>query len=181
MPSLPVKIWFLWYWILIEFCISFFMVKYSKFTDNIGSGNFTNTFYQNTEKFKKSWVGGGVRVLHPYCPPLNTLLGEGELIEYVRKGLIWKPFEDTINLNSEIILSEITVKNNKWATFSVYRPPSNSNIETFLGDLWSILNKYLSKYVKIIIMGDFDIDVKNKANPNFNNFLSFAIHLTSGI
>ena len=115
-----------------------------------------------------------MRVLHPYCPPLDTLLGEGELIEYVRKGLIWKPFEDTINLNSEIILSEITVKNNKWAIFSVYRPLSNSNTETFLGDLWSILNKYLSKYDKIIIMGDFDIDVKNKANPNFNKFSEFC-------
>ena len=30
-----------------------FMVKYSKFTDNIGSGNFTDTFYRNTDKFKK--------------------------------------------------------------------------------------------------------------------------------
>ena len=35
-----------------------FMVKYSKFTDNIGSGNFTDTFCQNTDKLKRS--GGGV-------------------------------------------------------------------------------------------------------------------------
>ena len=36
------------------------------------------------------------------------------LIEYVRKSLICKPLEDTISLNSEIILSKITIKNNKW-------------------------------------------------------------------
>ena len=59
----------------------------------------------------------------------------GGLIEYVRKGLICKALEDTVNLNSETILSEITIKNNKWAIFSAYRPPCNSNIETFLGDL----------------------------------------------
>ena len=50
--------------ILIEFCILYFMIKYSKFTLNIGSGNFTDTFCQNTNKFKKSvcvcvCVGGG--------------------------------------------------------------------------------------------------------------------------
>ena len=39
------------------------------------------------------------------------------------------------NLDSEITLSEITIKNNKWVIFSAYRPIYNSNIETFLGDL----------------------------------------------
>ena len=68
------------------------------------------------------------------------------LIEYVRKSLICKALEDTVNLNSEIILSEITFKNNKWAIFNTYRPPCNSNIETFLGNLSNLLDKYLSKY-----------------------------------
>ena len=54
----------------------------------------------------------------------------GSLIEYVQKGIICKSMEDTINVNSEIILSEITIKNNKSAVFSAYRPPCNSNIET---------------------------------------------------
>ena len=30
------------------------MIEYSKFTDNIGSGNFTDTFCQNNDKFEKS-------------------------------------------------------------------------------------------------------------------------------
>ena len=34
----------------------------------------------------------------------------GGLIEYVRKGLICKSLEDTTDLNSEIILPEITIK-----------------------------------------------------------------------
>ena len=88
-------------------------------------------------------------------------------MEYLRKGLIWKPLQDTINLNSEIILSEITIKNNKWAIFNAYRSPCNSNIGTLLGDLSSLLNKYLSKYDNVIIMGDFNIDVKDQTNLNF--------------
>ena len=98
------------------------------------------------------------------------------LTEYVGKGLICKALEDTLNLNSETILSEITIKNNKWVIFSAYRPPCNSNIKTFLGDLSNLLNKYLSKYDNVIIMGDFNIDVKGKTNPLIS-FLSFAIHL----
>ena len=46
------------------------MIKYFKFTDNIVSGNVTNTFFQNTNKFQKSVClgeGGGEgwrKVLH---------------------------------------------------------------------------------------------------------------------
>ena len=40
------------------------MIKYSKFTDNTGSRNFTDTFCQNTDKFKKIGGGGGVTLLN---------------------------------------------------------------------------------------------------------------------
>ena len=70
-----------------------------------------------------------------------------------------------------MILSEIAIKNNKWAIFSAYRPPCNSNIETFLNDLSNLLNKYLSKQDKVIIMGDFNIDVRD---PNFDKFSEFC-------
>ena len=55
-------------WILIEIYISFFMIKHSKFTDSIRSGNFTDRSCQNTDKFPKSGGEGG-EVLHPH-PPL---------------------------------------------------------------------------------------------------------------
>ena len=48
---------------------------------------------------------------------------------------VCKFLEDTINLKSEIILSEIIIKNNKLAIFSACRAPCNSNIETFIGNL----------------------------------------------
>ena len=57
--------------------------------------------------------------------------------------------------------------------FSAYRPLSNSSIDTVLGDLSNLLNKNLSKYDNIII-GGFNIDVKDKTNPNFDKFSGFC-------
>ena len=49
------------------------MIKYSKFTDNIESGNFTDIFCQNTNKFQKSGAGGGGGAAGCYTlrPPLD--------------------------------------------------------------------------------------------------------------
>ena len=55
-PS-PVKVWFLRDWVLIEFCILFFMIKYSKFTSNIGQEILSTHFVKIPTIFKK--VGGG--------------------------------------------------------------------------------------------------------------------------
>ena len=57
------------------------MIEYSKFTDNIGSGNFTDTFCQNNDKFEKSGGrgeegevrgGGGGGGGNPHPPPPHT-------------------------------------------------------------------------------------------------------------
>ena len=45
--------------------MSLFMIKYSKFTENIGLGNFTDIFCQNADKFKKMGGGGGGVVTSP--------------------------------------------------------------------------------------------------------------------
>ena len=58
--------------------------------------------------------------------------------------------------------------------FSAYRTPCNSNIENFLGNLSDLLKKYLGKYDNVIIMDDFNIDVKYKTNPNFDKFSEFC-------
>ena len=47
------------------------MIEYSKFTDNIGSGNFTDTFCQNNDKFEKSGGRGEEGEVTP-PPPTHT-------------------------------------------------------------------------------------------------------------
>ena len=58
----------------------------STFTDNIGSGNLTDTFYQNSNKFNKTgqeW-GVGWGVTPPY-PPLDTpLMGRIKFSKYIQ-------------------------------------------------------------------------------------------------
>ena len=58
-----------------------FLIKYSKFTNNIGSGNFTDIFCQNTDKFQKTVCvvcvcvcgrGGGGYTPPPPIPPHST-------------------------------------------------------------------------------------------------------------
>ena len=50
------------------------MIKYSKFTDNIGYGNFTDTFCQNIDKFTST---GGVTL--PHTPSVGTPLSPNEV------------------------------------------------------------------------------------------------------
>ena len=57
------------------------MIKYSKFTDNIGSGNFTDTFCQNTDKFRKS--GGVLHPPSPDTPVFGTPLANANSNSYV--------------------------------------------------------------------------------------------------
>ena len=45
---------------------------------------------------------------------------------------------------------------------SIYRPPVSSNLTTFFEELTKVLSKAVLKYENIILMGDFNIDFKNK-------------------
>ena len=57
--------------------------RYSTFTDNIGSGNLTDTFYQNSNKFNKTgqeW-GVGWGVTPPIPPTRHTLGGKDRILE----------------------------------------------------------------------------------------------------
>ena len=49
------------------------MIKYSKFTDNTGSGNLTDTFSQITNKFQKTGGGGGGVTTPTHTPARHAL------------------------------------------------------------------------------------------------------------
>ena len=50
---------------------------------------------------------------------------------------------------------------------SVYRSPNSSNITDFFFELNQILNRAVSKYDNIIIMGDFNIDIDDQKITGF--------------
>ena len=86
----------------------------------------------------------------------------GGLIEFVKKGLICKRLKNFKTSASECICSEITISKRKWLCFSIYRPPSNENLEIFFEELTNSLSKASESYEHFIIMGDFNIDVTNR-------------------
>ena len=64
---------------------------------------------------------------------------------------------------SECLCSELTFTNKKWICFSIYRPPESSNLSTFFEELTTSLSKAILKYENLLIMGDFNIDMKSKS------------------
>ena len=98
----------------------------------------------------------------------------GGLLEFVRKGLICETITIPSNITSEIISSELTIKNKKWIVFSMYRPPKESNLITFFQDLAFLLNKQLNNYDNTVVMVDFNIDVRGGSRINFSVLQNFT-------
>ena len=97
--------------------------------------------------------------------PLDYLVfSETKLDEIVvgRRGIICRRISDFKLRFSECICSELTVSKSRWLRFSIYRPPDTGNLSIFFEELSELLSKATLKYQKIIIMRDFNIDLKIK-------------------
>ena len=96
----------------------------------------------------------------------------GGLIEFVRQGFICKRLKKYEPNCSERICSEFTISKKKWICFSIYRPPSTGNIKTFFEKMNEVISKALRKYENLIVMGDFNIDLKssNSDKDKLENF-----------
>ena len=65
----------------------------------------------------------------------------GGLIDFVRKGLIFKRLKKLELKFSEVICSEFTISNKKWICFSVYRPSTQNNLECFFNEITTLLSQ----------------------------------------
>ena len=64
---------------------------------------------------------------------------------------------------SETIFTKFTVSKKKWFCLSIYRPSSSNNIVTIFQELTdSLLSRAINNYNNIILMGNFNIDIKKK-------------------
>ena len=86
----------------------------------------------------------------------------GGLIVFLRRGIICKRISDFELSFSECICSELTISKRRWLCFSRYRPPDPGNLSIFFEELSESLSKVILKYQNIIIMGDFNINLKIK-------------------
>ena len=83
----------------------------------------------------------------------------GGLIFYMNENIPCRELSPEQNdSNFEIIFLEITLRNRKWLLIGLYKPPGQKE-KSFLEKLDSILNKYISKYENIILIGDCNSSV----------------------
>ena len=83
-----------------------------------------------------------------------------DLIEFVRKGLICKRLRKYESLNIEVISSEVTISNKNCVIFSIYKAPDYSNLLAFFNELRKYLNQASENYDNFIVMGNFNIDIR---------------------
>ena len=104
----------------------------------------------------------------------------GGLIEYVRKGLICKRTNKYEPKSNECICSEITFSKKKWVIFIIFRPPNGENLTDFFEEMTTALTKAMSNHENVIVVGDFNIDIKCKG-VGLNNLSYFCdlFHLTN--
>ena len=59
----------------------------------------------------------------------------------------------------ECICSELTISNEKWICFSIYRAPNFQNTDNFFNELSDSFRKANESYENMIFMGDFHRDI----------------------
>ena len=72
---------------------------------------------------------------------------------------------ESIPMDIELILSEFTVKNRRWLSVGIYRPPSQ-NEKYFIDHLSKISGQLSRQYDKTELIGDFDLTIDNKSVEN---------------
>ena len=97
---------------------------------------------------------------------------EGGLIEFVRQGFICKRLKNMNLIAVSVSVLNFTISKKKWNCFSIYRPPSTGNIKTFFEEMNEVISKALCKYENLIVMSDFNIDIKssNSDKDKLENF-----------
>ena len=80
----------------------------------------------------------------------------GGLLVYVKSDITTRQLKYfKFEIDMECICFEINLRGKKWALFSIYRPPSQSQ-DYFFGNLGRALDHYSEKYDNFLLLGDFN-------------------------
>ena len=90
---------------------------------------------------------------------------------FIREGLIAKRLYAYEDNTSEIICLEVTISKKKRCISFAYRPPYNSNKNSFFKELNKSLSNIARKYENVLLIGDLNIDILDKKRDS-KNYLS---------
>ena len=98
---------------------------------------------------------------------LNIADKKGGLMVFVKSHIpSRRPNDFKIPPNIQIMPFEINLRKEKWLVAPIYKAPSQEN-RYFLCYLTNLLEFYSTRYEKVIAVGDFNIEAKNKAMKDF--------------
>ena len=87
---------------------------------------------------------------------------------FIREGLIAKRLYSYEDITSETICLEVTISKNKWCITFAYKPPYNSNKDSFFTELNKSLSNIARKYENALLVGDLNIDILDKKRDSKN-------------
>ena len=88
----------------------------------------------------------------------DRALGGGGLILYVNENIPSKKLNEHILPDDvEILCTEINLKKQKWVIIGIYHPP-NMKDDYFIDHLSKTIDFYSTKYDRLVIMGDFNLE-----------------------
>ena len=98
---------------------------------------------------------------------LDITSKKGGLMVFVKAHIPSRRLNDfKIPSNIQIIPFEINLRKEKWLVASIYKAPSQEN-KYFLWYLTNLLELYSTRYKKVIVLGDFNIEAENKVMKDF--------------
>ena len=134
--------------------LEYFVISETKLDDSFPSAQFVIKNYEIRGRKNRAGHGGG-------------------LIQFLKRGIIYKRVKQFETVISESICSEITISKNKCICMDIYRPTNFGNLNTFFKEVSDSLSKASLTYKNFIIMGDFNIDI-NTAGMDIDKLDEFC-------
>ena len=105
--------------------------------------------------------------LNGYSEPhrLDRTANGGGLLLYLRSDIPAKPLQ-LVTGNIECIILEVTISKKKWLLIGTYNP-NKSMISSYLSVLEESLRHYMSSFDNVIILGDFNSEIREEAMDDF--------------
>ena len=85
---------------------------------------------------------------------------------YVRNGIPAKRLKAPEPSNIEVFCVEVTFSKRKWLIYPFYRLESFTDLATVLKELKISVDKAISKYENILLMGDINLDMSDHSNTH---------------
>ena len=112
-----------------------------------------------------SIISSYISVIISLCM-LDITDNKGDLMVFVRSHIPSRLNHFKIPSNMQIIPFEINLRKEKQLVASIYNAPSQKN-KYFLWYLTNLIKFYSTRYEKVIILGDFNIEPENKVKKDF--------------